>query len=474
MKSIKYLVIGALLIGFSAPAMSQDVKSDIENISKLVKENKSNPAAIKDQIKNFRKNYKKNAEALTALGRAYLDVKDTANAQALAESAMKANSKYGPGYVLMGDIEVFKDNGGAASAWFEQATMMDPQSVDGYRRYAQVNSKANPTMAVMKLEELRKVRPDYPVDIISAEIYDKAGNIKKAVEYYDKVDRSKMEDYQLAAYATDCYLLQEYQKSLEIAQLGCTKFAGNVGLNRLSLFNLTELKKYDEAVAAGNALFKCEGAKISGNDYLYMGMAYNGNKDYDNAISQFQKAVAQDANNKDLLEKTYKVLADVYSEKGNIDSAVVYFNKYAEIAPKVTAYDYSTLANMYRTQAENAQGSDKEKYLLEADKVYALIADKFPSVADFATLQRAHIGFTLDPETKTGAAKPHYEKLIEIIKGHETEAANDKARLIESYRYLGYYYTLAKEQAKADEYWNKVLELDPENETAKAALGTKK
>ena len=61
-------------MGFSAPAMSQDMKSDIENISKLVKENKSNPAAIKDEIKSFRKNYKKNAEALTALGRAYLDV----------------------------------------------------------------------------------------------------------------------------------------------------------------------------------------------------------------------------------------------------------------------------------------------------------------------------------------------------------------------------------------------------------------
>lgn len=244
-------------MGFSAPAMSQDMKSDIENISKLVKENKSNPAAIKDEIKAFRKNYKKNAEALTALGRAYLDVKDTTNAVALAENALKVNSKYGPGYVLMGDIEVAKDNGGSASAWFEQATMMDPQNIEGYRRYAQVNSKANPTMAVMKLEELRKVRPDYPVDIISAEIFDKAGRLEKAVEYYDKVDRSQMEDYQLAAYATDCFLLGKYEKSLEIAQMGAGKFPSNSALNRLCMFNNTELKKFPEAVAAGKALFAC-------------------------------------------------------------------------------------------------------------------------------------------------------------------------------------------------------------------------
>lgn len=474
MKSIKYLFLGALFVGFSAPAMAQDVKSDIENISKLVKANKDNPAAIKDEIKQFRKSYKKNAEALTALGRAYLDVKDTANALALAETAVKANSKYGPGYVLMGDIEVAKDNGGAASAWFEQATMMDPQNVEGYRRYAQVNSKANPTMAVMKLEELRKVRPDYPVDIISAEIFDKAGKIEKAVEYYDKVDRSKMEDYQLASYATNLYLLQKYEKSLEIAQFGSGKFAENAGLNRLCLFNLTELKKYAEAIEAGKALFNCPNVKISGNDHLYLGMAYNGNKEYDNAIEQFDKALALDANNKDMQLRIYKVLSEVYKEKGDIANAVANFNKYVENAPKVSAYEYSQLANIYLAQAEKAEGEAKAQAYAEADKVYGTIADKFPSVADFATLQRAHIGFALDPETKTGAAKPHYEKLIEIIKGHATPASSDNARLVEAYRYLGYYYTLNKDNDKANENWNKVLEIDPENETAKAALGLKK
>ena len=54
--------------------------------------------------------------------------------------------------------------------------------------------------AVAKLEELRKQRPDYPVDIISAQIYDKVGNINKALEYYNKVDKAKMEDNDLVSY----------------------------------------------------------------------------------------------------------------------------------------------------------------------------------------------------------------------------------------------------------------------------------
>ena len=282
-----------------------------------------------------------------------------------------------------------------------------------------------------------------------------------------------MEDYQLAAYSTDCYLLADYQKSLEIAEAGRTRFANNAGLNRLALFNLTELNRFPEAIAAGNALLASDKVKLSGNDHLYLGMAYSGNKDYDNAIDQFNKAIALDANNKAMQVKIYKVLSDVYAEKGDVDSAVAAFNKYVDNADKVTAYEYSKLPNIYMAQAEKATGADQMKYYTEADKAWGVIADKFPSVADYATYQRAHIGYKLDPETKSGAAKPHYEKLIELIKAKSAPDDSDKARLVEAYRYLGYYYTLHNDKALATENWKKVLEIDPENVAAKQVLGIK-
>lgn len=239
------------------------------------------------------------------------------------------------------------------------------------------------------------------------------------------------------------------------------------------MFNNTELKKYPEAIAAGKALFACEGAKISGNDHLYFGTAYKGNKEYDNAIEQYQKALSVGADDKDLQVSVYRDLSEVYGAKGDIDKAVESFNKYIEISPKRTASMYGQLAALYKNQAGKVEGAEKEKYLLEADKVYGTIADNYPNFADFATLQRARIGFELDPETKTGAAKPHYEKLVEVVKSHETMSDRDKSNLLEAYRYLGYYYTLAKDETKAAGYWNKVLEIDPENATAKAALGIK-
>ena len=53
MKAIKYLLAGALISVVSAPSVAQDVKSQVETITKVVVDNKSNPAAIEDQVKDF-------------------------------------------------------------------------------------------------------------------------------------------------------------------------------------------------------------------------------------------------------------------------------------------------------------------------------------------------------------------------------------------------------------------------------------
>lgn len=55
----------------SAPSVAQDVKSQVDAITKLIASNKSNPEAVEDQVKDFVKENKKNAEALAGLGRAF-------------------------------------------------------------------------------------------------------------------------------------------------------------------------------------------------------------------------------------------------------------------------------------------------------------------------------------------------------------------------------------------------------------------
>lgn len=458
----------------AAPAAAQnDAKAVVEQITKVIK---SNAPDKDDQVKNLFKPYKKDAKVMVGIGRAYLDANDLDNAQKYADMAIKRDKSCGDAYVLAGDILVLKDDGGGASAMFEQAVYFEPTNPNGYRRYAQVNSKANPTAAVAKLEELKQHVPDYPIGLISAEIYSKAGNLDKAVEYYNTVDKAKMEDYQLADYSLSYFLLGKFEDSYGVSKYGNDKFPKNPALNRLSFFNLTNLKRYDEALVYADALFnKSDETNITESDYLYYGHAYLGNEQYDNAIEMFQKSIANNENNSSDKEDALRNISEAYRKKGDYDKAIESYQTYLNSKPEQTANDINALAQLYMAEASDATHTDAEKqsYYAKADEVYSQMAEKFPSVADFATLQRAHIGFALDPDTKLGLAKPHYEKLVEILLGKAEKDDRTNERLVESYRYLGYYYLLQDNKTEADKYWNKVLEIDPDNETAKQALSVK-
>ncbi len=473
MKAIKYLLIGALMIGINTPSTAQeeDHKAVIEQLTKVIK---SDAPDKEDQVKDLFKEYKKEPDVIVGVGRAYLDIKDTENAQKYADMAIKRDKNYGDAYVLAGDIQVINDNGGAASALFEQAIYFDPKNPNGYRRYAQVNSKANPSAAVAKLEEMKKQIPDYPIALISAEIFSKSGDLDKAIQYYTQVDKSQMEDYQLVDFALSYFLKGEFEKSLEISQFGNNKFPRNPALNRISFFDLTNLKRYDEALQYAHKLFnESDETKITESDYLYYGYAHLGKGNYDDAIAMFQKSIENNKDNEADKNDAMKNIAEAYKKKGDYTNAISTYEKYLDNLKQKTANDINILATMYMSEAADSTiAEDKKKiYYAKADSIYGEMATNMPSVADYATLQRAHIGYALDPETKTGLAKPHYEKLIELINAKPTKDETDNERLIESYRYMGYYFLLKKDKANSVMYWNKILEIDPENAMAKQALG---
>ena len=98
MKAIKYLLIGALMIGINTPSTAQeDHKAVIEQLTKVIK---SDAADKEDQIKDLFKEYKKEPDVIVAIGRAYLDIKDTENAKKYADMAIKRDKNYGDAYVL--------------------------------------------------------------------------------------------------------------------------------------------------------------------------------------------------------------------------------------------------------------------------------------------------------------------------------------------------------------------------------------
>ncbi len=468
MKAIKYIMLGAAVFGFTLTASAQESnKAVIDQVTKIVKS--KTPDAEK-QIKEAIKDFKKDPEVLTAIGRAYLDMKDTANASNYADQALKRNQKYGNAWVLKGDIEVFKDNGGTASQCYEQAVLFDPKNPEGYRRYAQINSKASPSSSVAMLERLRQARPDYPVDIISAEIYDRAGNMNKALEYYDKVDRSKMQDYQLATYALYNFLKGNFDKSLEIAKFGLDSHPRNAGLNRIAFYDLTNLKQYPEALKYADALFNnSDSTKISSSDYLYYGYAYNGSNDNDKAIEMFQKSIEINKDNASDKNDALKHISDSYLNKKDYDNAAKYYSEYLE-GVKKTAYELSGLAKIYQMKAQESTGQVKSDALNAADKVYEEIQNTFPEYKDFAIYNRALIQTEFDPDTKNFLAKPFCENLISEFGAKTDLSEGQKTRVGWAYAYMAFYYYVKKDKATSKDYCEKALAADPNCSQAKELL----
>jgi len=122
---------------------------------------------------------------------------------------------------------------------------------------------------------------------------------------------------------------------------------------------------------------------------------------------------------------------------------------------------------------DSTSASAKEKakaFLKSADQAFGVVSvRKHDSYLGY--LWRARTNAILDPETTEGLATPYYEQTVAVISAKQNGATNNKSELIESYRYLAYYYYLKADKANSISYCNKLLSLDPENQTAKAILG---
>ena len=467
MKTIKYFFIGALLTIVGAPAMAQvDSKEAVNQVNVILL---SKAADADKKISAIAKQFKKDPATLTEIGRSYLRAKNLAKAEEYANMALAKNKHFGNAYILLGDVAINNDNGGKASEMFEQACYMDPQNPDGYRRYAMLNAKSSPTAAVSKLQDLGNAVPGYPWEVEAAEIYDRAGNIPKAIEYYEKVPLDKMKDSQLASYATDQFLSGKFDKSLEIAEFGVKKSPRNAAFNRLAMYNNTEKKNYVKALDYGKKLFnECDSAKFSAFDYQYMGVAYTGDGKFEEAIGQFKKILTLEDVTEDAKISAKEKIGDAYAGMEDYPNAISYYEDVLNSKKDATATDWAGLGSVCTLYANTLSGAEQEAAVAKADKIYGEIADKFPDAAEFAAFQRARVAGIVDPDLKKGAAKPHYDKLIELIEADGKIEGTSRTRILQAYQYnMIYALQIGNDVPTSKIYAAKILELDPENEQAK-------
>lgn len=461
----------------SAPAMAQVSVADA--IKAIKSSNASNAKETEKLVKQAYKAVKKDAAEVSKLGRAYLDVKDTLNARVYAELAIKANKKSALGYILRGDIEVLNDNPGEAASWYQNAIYFDPQNPEAYKKYAFIYRGRDPKQAVQTLEQLRTVDPTYPVDAEAGHIYylsatKNAAYMPLALEHFQKVqlpDYDRLGSYYMTEYALVAFASQKNDLSRQIAEHGLKSNPRNAGYNRLVLYNSVELKDFDKAVSYVDRLFnQSDSLEISANDYKFAGLAYAGQKNFDEALKYYTKQleVSDDNSSK---AAVLKVLSDTYKAKGDLNNSLAKYEEYLKLNASANANDYAGLANIYRNMAAEKTGEEQKAAVDKALSIYKEMIEKFPTSADYSNFMSARTIQILDPEQKQGLARPYYDALITSIETAGIKSEADKTRIKEAYTYVGIYlFKFADDMDGAKPYFDKLIELDPENAIAKQVL----
>jgi tetratricopeptide (TPR) repeat protein len=435
---------------------------------------KSNPVQSDLDIVNCLKDKvnKKNVDLVIAAANAYLNNGLIDKAVTYQEKAKSIKPKYALVSVLLGDIELAKGNTGTACGNYEQAIYFDESCKEAYIKYARAYKNVNPNLAIEMLGKLKIKEPSFLlVDRELADIYYAIDDFPKAAERYESYMQSgnfSIDD--LTQYAFILFYSHNYAKSLEVINKGIAKSPRNAAFNRLSMYNNTDLKQFNEALKSANLLFnQSDKTKFLYLDYFYYGQALRETKQFDLAIPQFQKALTIDSSKVELL----KDISDMYNEKADMNNAILYYNKYlSALTPEARTSDViMPLGKLYYGYAtkDSIAPELKKASLLKADSLFAVVASLEPT-GYRGNFWRANTNTALDDaDASQGLAKPYYEQTIALIEA-KTDAARYNSILVTCYSYLGVYFLKKDKVEESTICWNKILVIQPENALAKRIL----
>lgn len=454
----------SVMLGAQTPA-DYGWKKEVEQIAPLIK---TNPEAATEAFDDLLKGKnKRNTDLIVSIGRAYLEAGRQDVAAQYARQAKEVDNKCAEAYLLSGDVALRQQNVNQASSDFNQAIYLDEDCNEAYLRYAEVYKGVNPQLSIEMLERLRQKEPgDARINRQLGDIYYTMGEYDKAISSYGtfmQKGQPSAQDY--SRYAMLLYLNKEYEQSLENVRKGLALDAEDHVLQRLEMYDNYELGNYDEGVKDAITFFADpDPSDLVYLDYLYWGNLLVAKQQYPEAIVQYEKALSLDGKQADI----YREISEAYEKMPDYPKAIEAFKRYMDALK--TPSDVGDLFLYGRLNYFAASDSIREElqpqFLQAADSAFAQVIEYAPDNY-LGNFWRARTNSLLDPETTEGLAKPYYEAALAILE-QKPDASKDLVK--ECLSYLGYYHFLKGEYPQSKAYWNRILEIDPNNPTARAAL----
>lgn len=446
---------------------------------------KSNAKSAEEEFSKARKKDKKDVKVLVAIAEAYYKNGVTKKVDEELEDAVKADKSSPLIFTFKGDMLKDQNNVGGAAGEYEQAILADANFLVAYVKIAQLYSTINPETSVDRLNKVLEINPDFAiVNKYLADSYFRNKRYRDAAETYEKFfSKGNYSLKEISNLAVSYYFTGQYDKAKTIAEEGIEKEPDNFVMNRFYMYILTQAQDYTKGLAQAEKFFalpKGDNEYISA-DYMDYGKLLKENDRFDDALKQYDLAIALDPSQNQI----YKEIAETLANSGKNFEGAEYYQKYIDLAgDKVEALDYYNMGRYYymaasailkdSTSVENPDTKIKE-YLAKADAAFTIVAERIPT-SHLGFMYKARTNALLDPSSEQGLAKPYYEKMVEILEA-KNDPATTKRDLLEAYRYLSYYYYVQYDKNKSEsdktqsvDYSQKMLNLDPENAVAKQII----
>ncbi len=436
-------------------------------------------------FKSAEKLTKKDAALQIAIARAYYLVDPVTYAKQIQkriEKARKFDMENPEIYIFEGDqLADNKDWGGAAGK-YEMASNYDNNATAAYVKYANLFTQVNPDYAVKMLTRLLELNPESALgqrEIANA--YYNKQDYKNAVDFYGKyVNNPNHFKQDENRYAFLLFYSQDFQKGYDYATRLLQSDPNNFTAMRYQFMNAAQLPTMsDQLLPMAEALFKAHKSnpqnKFAAIDYTLISSELQAAKRFDEAAEVLQEGIAEMPENANFNKQLAMLYVDMDGTKGPDGNPIKSFAKSAEaykgFLDKIEKPGYNDFVQQatfsYYAGVENKTDDsalaermfkDAETYIAKAEEAYPGYYKPNKMRGDIA-MQRA----TSDDEVKK-AAQPAYELAVSQLAAtadmNNNTVKNDAKNM---YNYLGNYYLDMKVVAKAKEYFNKYLELDPDN-----------
>lgn len=408
---------------------------------------------------------KKNPDLAAALGTAFLHANRIEDAEYFYDKGYHMKRISTTIINLAGDIALAKNEKEKAEYYYNRAIYFNKRNPEAYYKYAHLFAKDDPEKAIHQLLKLKQYHKETAVDVKIADIYYDANQFQAAAQTYKNLPTDSLDKEALTNYALSYYFQQKFDSALIVAQQGAQRFPRHPAINRMLLYNNTELKQYEKALDGATRLFhQSDNAEFQYLDYIYYGYALNGLGRYDEAIAQFNLVMELNPNRKDVI----KTIADAYERIGDLDKAIAYYRQYVDKLDEdeKTAYEEFHIGSLYYAKGTDERQTkeltaDKIAALHHADEQFAKVEQMRPD-SYLGAYWRARTNVALDPETEKGLAKSHYMKAISLIMAQ----GDITPQLLEGYKYLAYYYYRKNDKDSCLIYIDKIMAIDPTNSYA--------